>query len=1015
MLMASSDTRLLQGDDDDDDDQQQQQPQDEEDGDHAVNVTLTKGGVVAQLFTSSLSSSSPYYRDEYDLAAAFRMMAATKSPDKEHGTTGAGFMGSRSSSSGGAAAGDTAFLRDDSQVIAMATAQAIEKRVVELISTIGRLVIHAPPEEEEQDGRASHDPRNASIVRSDAIFEYFCEKSMLSLLVDIAKEKRQESEEGRRWGAETAFFHGVVWSPKVKAQIFATMAALISESRNPSVIYYLLSNNYVNSLIDSMLPLQQWTDQALSQMMPPYVDMLQKVAVQLAADPHLFPFLTRREGPFQEDELDPDSSEEQVVFPLYSAALETATGVFAQSDSVVYGTSLVAAVNIMQINFEPIQRWVCNAGSQQRILADHLCQRLVDRYYRVVNLTTGPVVDGLRSHAIANQLSGLKDHLTMIHEVFWSGVRGLDVRLCESLLQRVVTVLLKNLVPHRRRPFLAGVGFSDSDVIPEQEALAQVSTIFLTFLFSKLAYVPFQRMLAVALFHEKSTPLFASQRWMQELDSSSLENYIFMPLLSDIVTGENDRETGPNLFRLEIIKGLSGEYGEWRATACACLFQAALKSDSMDEASLKLLRIVPSKLGDEYQPMPLEEAIATYLTRKHKPSAIAMETLEYVGFLAIQIVEKTIAVHCMEKVKAEADHVERVQAVANQVELVLTSSSVWKAMLQARSYFATEALKCQQITGVSDIFMDMIESVVQSRYTARYDASGWASHRCPLSQRGCAATSMGSELMIRRMRSVSPNDVESVRFFLAATLHMRALGKAIDRFCLLMKSHSKKKTPSISGQWPSLDLVEIADELTCTIGGLAMRKQVNTDIDLTGRMTFPFQPAIDPMEYSLDATATTTISPSPSKKLVRIRSLLSTREPLLLVLDPTSMFVVRPQQLQQSGVDENRATVVYSISLRSVIAAAEDGEWLHVAVRPGGSGGVDGDEDDCSGGHYYLIKNGNMALRLETNGSCLIVKQFLDRSRESLRQELMDKVGIFLQEAGALALDCPSEEKKTLD
>lgn len=887
-------------------------------------------------------------RDEYELAAAFRMMAATRSPDKENGNAFGG-----------------AFIREDSHAVALASAQAIEKRVVELIETIGKLVV------------SSYEPATFSssnieepTVRSDPIFEYFCEKNVLSLLVEIAKEKRQSSEEGQRWATDTSYYHGVVWSPKVKAQVFATLASLVSIYRKPSMIYYLLSHNYVNDLIESMLPLRQWTDQALSKMMPSYVDMLQKTAVRLAEDPQLFPLLTRQQVGPDRVELDLDATV-QVSFPLYSAVLETATGAFAQSDSIVYGTCLVVAVNIMQIEYEPIQIWVCNAGAQQRVLADHLCQGLVDRYLRILNLTTGPVVDGIRSNAIANQISGLKDHLSMIHEVFWSGVRGLDVRLCESLLQIVVTVLLKNLVPHRRRAFLTDVGQSDSDVIPEQEALAQASTIFIALLFSTLTYVPFQRMLAVALFHEQSSPLFASQRWMRDLDTSA-ETYVFMPLLSDIVTGENERETCPNLFRVEVIKGVSGEYGAWRATACACLFQSALTSEAMNDESQKLLQVVPTDIGSgSYQATPLEEAIANYLCRKHRPSQVTMGTLEHVGFLAVQMVQKVLLSCAKGGEKAR-----------EKMRIVLAASPVWKALVQARSYFANEAEKCQQITGVTDIFLDIIESAVQNRYTPRFDESGIASYRCPISQRGCALTNIGAEIMIRRMRSVTATEVESVRFFLSATLHFRALCKVIDRFCLSVQGHSLK-----TEKLPDLDLMEKADELVCTIGGLVNKPKTGTDIDLTGRMTFPFLPAIEPKD-ALE---------SPSKRRVR-----SAREKLMLVLDPTDLFVVRRQP---SGVDENRAVVLCSISLRTVIAAAEDGSWLHVAVR----------HEDVG----YLIKNGNMALQLESSGSCLIVKQFLDRSRESLRMELMEKVGIFLKDAGASALNRSppgsAEEKKTVD
>jgi hypothetical protein len=146
-------------------------------------------------------------------------------------------------------------------------------------------------------------------------------------------------------------------------------------------------------------------------------------SAKLADDPHLFPFLTVAEDAASNNDNTP------IHFPLFSAALQTATSNFAQSDSLIYGTSLVVTVNLMQISYTPLQNWVTKAGCEQRRLADYLCQRLLDRYYRIANLTTGPVVDGVCSNAISGQLSGLKDHMGMIHEVFWSGVRGLDVRL----------------------------------------------------------------------------------------------------------------------------------------------------------------------------------------------------------------------------------------------------------------------------------------------------------------------------------------------------------------------------------------------------------------------------------------------------------------------------------------------------------------------------------------------------------------------------------------------------------
>eukprot|EP00934_Nitzschia_sp_Nitz4_P008275 Nitzschia sp. Nitz4//scaffold114_size70088//65007//68345//NITZ4_005991-RA/size70088-augustus-gene-0.7-mRNA-1//1//CDS//3329533465//8265//frame0 len=897
---------------------------------------------------SSSSNTAANTLEQREIAAAFRMLAATRSPDKEGGNLGA------------------MALREDSHVAALASAQAIQARVVELVKTIGVIVTESDETGNGMGVVPATASSSTSSVRGDAVFEYFCEKSILSLLVDIAKEKRQASKEGRQWGTTESYYHGVVWSAEVKGQVFATVAQMVAECRNRSALYYLLSHNYINDLIQFMLPLQQWTDQALSKMVPPYVDMLKKIALKLAEDPDLFPCLLVPG--------DAAAIDGECAFPLFSAVLETATGTFAQSDSIVYGTCLVVALNIMQIPDEAIQSFVCNASVEQRCLADHLCQRLIDRYNRMVNLTTGPVVDGVRSNALAGQLAALKDQLAMVHEVFWSGIRGLDVRLCESLLQRVGMVLLRNLCSSRR-PFLSDVGKIDGDVIPEQEALAQTSTMMLAYLFSVLTYVPFQRMLAVALFHEKSTPLWSSKRWLEEVDS---DKYFFMPVLSDIVTGDQERETCPNQFRVELFKGLAGDYGEWRTIACACLFQTALNSDGMDDNSLGLLNLIPTARDDGYESTALEQSIEAYLLRSHKLSAVTCQALEFVGILAVQVLQKTILMLTKDAANTQ-----------DRIDFVLEHSPIWNGLLQAKNYFATEALNFQSTTGVSDIFLDLVETVVSSRYKVRLDGTDSPPFRNVLSQRGYATTCMTEDLLVRKFRDVNKNDVETARFYLDMAFHCRALCKVVNRMCAsVLASASLPKTAESTKKGPKsrLDLFDEADEITRMVGGLIPKPEAGTDMDWTGRMTFKFRSTRSSdgsPKKSGDATANAASSSTPGrlKKLTEDMGVFRSGTKLLLVLDPTAMYVVRPIH---SSLQENRGTLLCTISLRSVIAAAADGDWLHVAVRA----------DDVG----YMIKNGNMALQFENNGACLIVKQYLDRSRDVLRVDLLDKAKSILQD-----------------
>jgi hypothetical protein len=101
---------------------------------------------------------------------------------------------------------------------------------------------------------------------------------------------------------------------------------------------------------------------------------------------------------------------------------------------------------------------------------------------------------------------------------------------------------------------------------------------------------------------------------------------------------------------------------------------------------------------------------------------------------------------------------------------------------------------------------------------------------------------------------------------------------------------------------------------------------------------------------------------------------------LFIVLDPTDIYVVKP--FQRKSV--NRGTVLCCIPLLNVIAAAKDGNWLHVAVRHNDVG--------------FLVKNGNMALCFDSAGTCLIVRQYMDRCRQLLRLELLEKIKVLFGE-----------------
>ena len=183
-----------------------------------------------------------------DLQAAFRFLAATRSPDKEGDH------------------GDAAAWHDDEIVTALNAARFIEKTVAGLIQQIGEVVVNSEQNTNVMmaTGVSSSSTRTgknaSSSLACDACFEYFCEKNMLHFLVAIAKDNGNNIDLTKHEA-----HHGVVWGALVKAQVLQTVSLLVAAgSRKHHLLYYILSQNFINELLSCMLPLTQWTDPALS-------------------------------------------------------------------------------------------------------------------------------------------------------------------------------------------------------------------------------------------------------------------------------------------------------------------------------------------------------------------------------------------------------------------------------------------------------------------------------------------------------------------------------------------------------------------------------------------------------------------------------------------------------------------------------------------------------------------------------------------------------------------------------
>ena len=99
--------------------------------------------------------------------------------------------------------------------------------------------------------------------KSEILFDYFCEKNMLGLFLKILQTTSRAADGGAGTGAGTADEgteggtrsqdrapHTPGFVAAVHVQILQTLSILCQCVRNPTSLYYLLSNNYINEVLE---------------------------------------------------------------------------------------------------------------------------------------------------------------------------------------------------------------------------------------------------------------------------------------------------------------------------------------------------------------------------------------------------------------------------------------------------------------------------------------------------------------------------------------------------------------------------------------------------------------------------------------------------------------------------------------------------------------------------------------------------------------------------------------------
>ena len=539
----------------------------------------------------------------------------------------------------------------------------MELRVVNIINRLGDFIIFGELQENTTFG-SSNNIKNRRVVGSkqkkrtdvqEAIFGYFCDKNMLSLLVDIVKTKypsKNQSPEG-------IVFHEVVCTPLIKTSILDILTLLLSNmgTSDPKSLYYLLSNNYLNDMISSLVPVHQFKEKAIQQILPSLITFLATLAQQLDASPHLFPFYCDDAG----------SSNILPSFSLWYAAVEIAT-----CPQLVFGSSsqtksMELILSICQNSNADIRRVLSEAFMEQNLLLSFLCQEGKIIYNRLCNFIENGECDQLEA-----ELDRLDSLLKVVNDLSWCSVRSWNVRLCEMWIQTIIfNTLLPNLCisMYTRNTdenesvdsdsYFLGVDIdteassSQPQAASEEATLPRIrakgSLLFLVELYKVMDYDPLLKMVAVSLLHPYS-PLLKNLEEMSNagrqyvytpalnaiaqndymiiegpnkdfLDERNAERNAVMEESSTHILGDTDSNSGGDVITCSLVDGLHNDdndghdsdisivawsnpyrcaflsllnrtHGYQLFSIAAILLQSIMESDAVDFELLKLLRIV---------------------------------------------------------------------------------------------------------------------------------------------------------------------------------------------------------------------------------------------------------------------------------------------------------------------------------------------------------------------------------------------------------------------------------------
>lgn len=278
-----------------------------------------------------------------------------------------------------------------------------------------------------------------------SVFDFFLEKNMLSFFLRIMRQK---------------------CGSYVCVQILQTLNILFENIRNETSLYYLLSNNHVNSIIVHKF------DFSDEEVMAYYISFLKTLSLKLNI--HTIHFFY---------------NEHTNDFPLYTEAIKF----FNHPESMVRIAVRTISLNVYRVYDPSMLQFICDRTAAPYF--SNLVWFIGNHILEVDNCVRGDVDHNSRGR-LADLVAEQLDHLHYLNDILKLGITTLNEVLADHLLNR----LLVPLLVYSLNPQL------EKDDRPRVSSV--VSLFLLAQVFLIVSHVPLVRALAKIIFHGDNSIFF---------------------------------------------------------------------------------------------------------------------------------------------------------------------------------------------------------------------------------------------------------------------------------------------------------------------------------------------------------------------------------------------------------------------------------------------------------------------------------------------------------------------------